>query len=118
MIQNGTYDLVSITVHPGDGGGNIDVFSPVHKTVVISNATTTSADIQQADQQGDFLERQTGTLAISGHSLTFAQSCPAVDAGAGNASGTADFTYSGITMTVFETHGGGAVVVEVYQKRS
>jgi hypothetical protein len=115
-IQEGTYDLVGITIYPGDSG-NTDVFVPRRKTVAITNVTATTADIQQAEQQGSTVDRESGSLALSGHTLTFTQSCPTADGGAGDTSGMVDFTYDAGTMTIIETHGGGAIVVEVYQKR-
>jgi hypothetical protein len=119
IVQAGIYDLVSITVYPGDGG-SVDVLSPVRKTLTLSNLTSSTADINEVDLSGNFMRRQTGTLVVSLGSLTFTQTCPAADAG--NASGTAmyDFSTPGGTPTLrlIKPQGTVAFVVEVYQKRS
>ncbi|MES1164194.1 MAG: hypothetical protein ABUR63_00435 [Verrucomicrobiota bacterium] len=117
-IQQGTYDLVSITAYPGDAGSAADVLSPVRKTVVLTNGTANVLNLAEADLSGSFLRRQTGTLSTSGTTLTFTQACPAADAGSG--SGTASYTFAPgatPTLTVIENHDTHGMVVEVYQKR-
>jgi len=117
-IQQGTYDLISVTAYPGDASSAASVLSPVRKTVVLTNGTANVLNLSEADLSGSFLRRQTGTLTTSGTTLTFTQTCPAADAG--NGAGTAGYTFTaGATpmLTVIENHDMHGSVVEVYQKR-
>jgi hypothetical protein len=116
-IQQGTYDLVSITVYAGDASAAA-VLSPVRKTVVLTNGTGGVLNLQEADLSGSYLRRQSGTLSTSGNTLTYTQLCPAVDGG--NQSGSADYTFTpGATpkLTIIENHDSHGFVVEVYQQR-
>jgi len=121
-IQSGTYDLVSMTVYPGDSG-SVDVLSPVRKTVVISvpsGGPDHTFNTQEADLSGNYLFRQNGTITTSGGTtVTFTPTCPAADAGA-MGGGTASYTSvvgAQTVLSIFEPHGSGATVLEVYQKR-
>ncbi len=118
-IQQGTYDLVSITAYPADAGSAADVLSPVRKTVVLANGTANVLNINEADLSGSFLRRQSGTLSTTANTLTFTQTCPTPDGGT-NQSGTAGYTFATgatPTLTVIENQVGHGAVVEVYQRR-
>jgi hypothetical protein len=117
-IQTGTYDLISITVYPGDSG-TVQVLSPVRKTVTVAHGTAGAYDTQEVDVSGSYVRRQNGSITTSAAMLTFTQTCPTTDGG-NNANGTAGYTVTTgnmATLTVFEPQGSSATVVEVYQKR-
>jgi hypothetical protein len=116
-IEVGTYDLVNITIYPGDSG-TIQVLSPARKTVTIAHGTAGAFDIQEADAAGTYERRQNGTLTTSSAMITFTQACPSTDAG--NASGTVGYTFTPgatATLAVIEPHGGIPSIIELYQKR-
>ena len=121
-IQTGTYNLISITVYPGDSGAN-QVLSPVRKTITIAHASGGAYDVQEVDAAGSYVRRQNGSITTSGTGtaamLTFTQSCPTTDGG-NNANGMAGYTVmtgNMATLTVIEPRGNGASVVEVYEKQ-
>jgi hypothetical protein len=117
-IETGTYDLVSITLYPGDAGA-FQVLSPVRKTVTIAHGTAGAFDTQEVDAAGTYLRRQNGSITVSGSMLTFTPTCPTTDGG-NNGAGTVGFTFTPgatATLAVVEPHGNNASVVEVYQKR-
>jgi len=63
---------------------------------------------------GTSIQRQSGPVTISGSDVTFAPTCPT----GGNGGGSAQYTATATTFTLFETGNGGDLRVRVYHLRS
>jgi hypothetical protein len=110
----GTYNLVSQTTYgPADAGFSSLTF---RQTYVLSNVTTTSFTLDQVETSGTAVARSHGTVAVSGMTATFTPSCPVVDGGS-DSGGSAEFTATSSSVTLFELKN-GLVQVSVYNKAS
>jgi hypothetical protein len=112
-ILAGTYDLVSVTVYPADGGTNTNQ-SDKRATIVASSVTSTSLMLDVVEISGTSIQRQSGPVAISGSDVTFSPTCPS----GGNGGGSAKYTATATTFTLFEQGGSGDLRVRVYNKRN
>jgi len=116
-IQGGTYDLTSLTVYStSDAGVQVNGEEPRRGTLVIPAVTTGTFAIQMTQASGAAVERQAGSVVVAGTTVMFTPTCPPPGDG-GDSGGTASFTATATTFTLFEMNGDGVVNVDVYTKR-
>jgi hypothetical protein len=115
-IQGGTYDLTSLTVYStSDASVQVNEV-PRRGTLVIPAVTTGTFTIQMTQSTGATVERQAGSVVVSGNDVMFTPTCPA-PGDAGDSGGSAAFTATATTFTLFEMGDSGIVNVNVYTKR-
>jgi hypothetical protein len=110
----GTYNLTSLTDYLAADAAVPTNGLTARQTYVVSNVTSTSLTLAQAESSGTVLDRSSGTVAISGMSATYTATCPVTDAG--NQGGTDQFTASASGFTLFEARGNGETRVSVFAK--
>ncbi len=116
-IAGGTYDLTSLTVYAtSDAGVQASDEQPRRGALVIPAITTGTFTIQMTQSSGAAVERQAGSVVVSGSEVMFTPTCPPPGDG-GDSGGTAAFTATATTFTLFEMGGNGALNVNLYTKR-
>ena len=117
-IQGGTYDLdVAHGSHAtSDAGVQASDEQPRRGALVIPAITTGTFTIQMTQSSGAAVERQAGSVVVSGSEVMFTPTCPPPGDG-GDSGGTAAFTATATTFTLFEMGGNGALNVNLYTKR-
>jgi hypothetical protein len=115
-IAAGIYDLTSLTVYPAaDAGTQVDTESR-REVLAASSVTATSLTLQMTQASGTTVVRQAGSVAVSGMQVSFTPTCPPPGDGGDNG-GTAEFTATATTFTLFDMGDGSAVRVSVYHLR-
>jgi len=114
QIVAGTYDLTSRTIYNAPDGGNDG--GARRETVVITGSGN-SFTVQTAHASGTQHERQNGSVAVSGTTLVFTQTCPAPGDGGDDSSGPLGFDATTTSFSIQEMTGSGAIRVNVYTKR-
>ena len=116
-VANGTYELTSSTFYGTlpDSGTSTGDFSTRRETYVVKSATATSFTLDQFQAEGTYSASEEGTVAISGSTATYTQTCPAPGDG-GNNGGSAGFTSNGTTFTLIMNTNAGTLV-RIYTAR-
>jgi len=109
-VAAGTYNLTSSTLYGGslDAGSNGD-FQVSRQAFIISSVTSTSFVLDQVTASGATVEREHGTVAVSGTTVTYTPTCPPPGDG-GNQGGAAGFTATLTTFTLIIPENGGTLV--------
>jgi hypothetical protein len=112
-VSNRTYQVGSSIFYgtlPDAATGNLTGdFAARRGTFVITNATATSFTLDQYTLDGTQASSEEGTVAISGTTVTYTRSCPPPGDG-GNDGGSAGFTATATTFTLFMPEDGGTLV--------
>ncbi len=112
----GTYDLVSQTFYyPADAGIVLLPGQPIRQTYVLSDVTSTSFTLDQVETSGTIVARSHETVAVSGMTATFTQTCPPPDGGF-DWSGSSEFTAASSAITLFRSAFPGVFEVTVYNR--
>jgi hypothetical protein len=106
-IAAGTYDLTSMIRYAGSSTSETR-----RETLMVSSVVGNSFAIQITQITGTSVRRQAGTVVASGTTVTFTPTCPV----GGDGGGTAGYTATETTFTLFDTEGGG-VRTSVFSKR-
>src|SRR5205085_4821789 len=115
-ILAGTYVLTSEIIYQAADAGAIDD-EPRRETVVVSSLAEASFRIDQADASGTQLHRSGGTVVFANTvTLTYAATCPPTADGGDNGGGSAGFTATASSFTLFEPRGAGTRV-QVFTKQ-
>ena len=115
-FAGGTYNLVSQTFYyPADAGIILLPGQPFRQTYVLSDVTSTSFTLDQVETSGTVVARSNDTVAVSGMTATFTQTCPATDGGT-DGSGSSEFTATSSSITLFRSTLPGLMEVTVYNK--
>jgi hypothetical protein len=110
-ITAGTYRLTSATFY-GTGGGNQQ--GDRRQTFVVSAVTALAFTLDQIQTSGTRVDRAHGPVVVSGTTVTFTPTCPPAGDGGDNG-GSAQFTATASTFSLFESKNGGTQV-SVYTK--
>lgn len=117
-VSNGTYQLGSSIFYgtlPDAAGGNLTGdFATRRESFVITNATATSFTLDQYALDGTQASSEEGTVAVSGTTVTYTRTCPQPGDGGDNG-GSAGFTATATTFTLFMSEDGGTLV-RIYGK--
>jgi hypothetical protein len=114
-IAAGTYNLTAETFY-GSADGGAGTPNTRRETVTVASVTSASLTIDISQLSGTETTRVSGTVTISGSTLTYVFTCPQLG-DAGMPGGTEDFTAIGTTLTIARSQPGGTVV-DVYMKSS
>jgi hypothetical protein len=115
-IAAGIYDLTSEIVYPtGDAGVELGEESR-REVLAASSVTNTTLTVQMTQASGTTVVRQSGPVAISGAQVSFTPTCPP-PGDAGDNGGSAGFTATATTFTLFDGGDNGALRVSLYKKR-
>jgi len=115
-VTDGSYELTSSTFYGTlpDGGENGD-FQTQRQTFIVTSAAVSSFSLVQLTARGTENESQQGTVSVSTvTTITYTPMCPAPGDG-GNQGGSAKFTATSTTFTLFLSEDGGTLV-RVYTK--
>lgn len=119
-ISSGTYQLTSSTFYgtlpDGAASGNRGDFATKRETFLVYVQSATSFNLDQFQADGTQNNSQQGTVAISGTTVAYTQTCPAPGDG-GNNGGSAGYTATSSTFTLFLSQDNG-ILVKVYTKTS
>jgi hypothetical protein len=113
MIEAGTYNLTSSTFYGAADAGDAQI-GDRRLTMVVSSVTATSFVISQVQASGTRIDRSSGTVTLSDKMATYTPTCPD-PADGGDKGGSAEFTYSGGTLLIIESHNDGTRV-DTYTK--
>jgi hypothetical protein len=111
-IVAGTYDLTSMVRYASADGGN-NTSDDRRQTLVISSVIGGSFALQITQVSGTTVERQAGGVIASGTQVTFTPTCPI----GGNGGGSAGYTATSTTFTLFDMTNGGDLRLSVFTKR-
>jgi hypothetical protein len=115
-FASGTYNLVSETFYGSAADGmNFLPGVPFRQKSVLSDVTATSFTLDQVWTTGTVVARLHETVAVSGMTATFTQTCPATDAGS---NWSYEFTATSSSITLFYSVTNGVIEVTVYNKAS
>jgi hypothetical protein len=111
-VMAGTYVLSTVTFYGAADAG--DQQSDRQETLMVSSVVTGGFTLDQAQASGTRLDRSHGTVVSSGMTVTYTPTCPPPGDGGDNG-GSADYTATTTTFTLFESKNGGTRV-SVYTK--
>jgi hypothetical protein len=115
-IVPGTYELTAMTRYANpDGGGNNGDDSR-RQTLVIAAAGAGMFNIQITQVSGTMVQRQAGPVTVAGSQVTFTPTCPAPGDGGDNG-GSAGYTATPSTFTLFDMNGQGDLRIDLFTKR-
>ena len=109
----GTYNLTAQTIYVAADAGTV-FLQTGRQTLVVSAVTASSLTLDQSESSGTAIGRSHGPVAISGMTATFSPTCPVSDGG--DNGGTAEFTATATSITLFQETNSGAIQVSVYTK--
>jgi hypothetical protein len=111
-IAAGTYDLTSMVRYVGADGGT-DMSDSRHASLAVSAVIANSFSLQITEISGSTVRRQAGVVIASGTQVAFTPACPL----GGDGGGTAGYTATSTTFTLFDTSNSGDLRLSVYTKR-
>jgi hypothetical protein len=113
-IQAGTYDLTSETNYGTPDGSNDN--PGAKRETLMFTVNGSNRTLANTHVSGTTVQRQAGSVTISGAMATFTPTCPPPGDGGDNG-GSVAFTATATTFTLIEMRGDGSTRVDVYTKR-
>jgi hypothetical protein len=111
-VGAGTYDLTSMVRYPtADGGSNMD--EDRRETLRVSSVVGSAFSLEMTRVSGTSVQRQAGGVVASETQVTFTPTCPV----GSDSGGTAGYSSTSTTFTLFDMNGAGELRLSTYTKR-
>ena len=115
-IVPGKYELTSMTLYANPDSGSNQGDDSRRQTLMIAAAAGGTFTIQVTQVSGTTVERQAGPVVASGTQVTFTPTCPPPGDGGDNG-GTANYTATSTTFTLYDMNGSGDLRLSHFTKR-